>query len=357
MRIHGERFEDPLEQVEQGQTLVRFVAKALAGSESAYAKVIDEELKLFRYFDPKYFYHDFLSPENRPVLFRDFVARARSHGLQYLGDSTLGEMLTSSLPAEIASALSRLAGDVATMGQYLDLVRGTGFRRTLLCHEGIDLKRELSGEDLHGVRIAILGEITAETDLKSDAPVTWRSSDGTEVHVTGPIGKAAMLRLAASAPEEIEFDDLRDRARELLGAARDDADEIKALGGVVLHAHGVGLLDLSPRDRGLFGRITDRPVADPLIRLEAARKLSYTTNRRHETVALTPFDHEILPLLDGAHEHGAIRAAVRTAVVEGRLTVTVEGSQAREAGAIAEAVDENVARRLEQIRASAFLVG
>src|SRR5262245_41172941 len=46
MRIHGERFEDPLEQVEQGQTLVRFIAKALEGSDSAYAKVLQEEKRL-----------------------------------------------------------------------------------------------------------------------------------------------------------------------------------------------------------------------------------------------------------------------------------------------------------------------
>lgn len=357
MRIHGETFTDPMEQVAQGKALVRFIAQNLEHSQSAYAAALREEARLLESHEERYLYHDFLSPENRPVLFRDFVARAAAHGLQYLGDASLGEMLSANLPSAAAETIAKVAPDVVAMEQYMDLVRGTGFRRSLLCRDRIPLKRSLSGEDLRGLRAGCLVEITAGGDDQAEgAPVVFSGPEASRVHVTSRLGKAALRHLISRAPREIEFESLCAAARDLAHDAPEPSQDVSTLGNVILHAYGAGLVDLVARDRGIVSTISPRPEVDRLIRLDAARGKEITTNRRHEAMLLTPFDREMAPLLDGTRDAEGVLQALERAVSEGRITVTVDGG-GPSPGQIATALDECIRMRLEAFRRAACLAG
>ncbi len=131
MRVHAEAFTDPTEQVEQAKAFVKFV-HGFVQPDNAWAAALGRAVKMIDNFTDGYFFHDFLAPVNDPMLFRDFVARAERVGLQYLGDAVFGEMLPTRLPDEVRGTLQRVAKDIVSMEQYMDLVRGTAFRRSLL---------------------------------------------------------------------------------------------------------------------------------------------------------------------------------------------------------------------------------
>lgn len=57
---------------------------------------------------------------NEPVYFHQFAERAGIHGLQYLGESDFGTMLTSKFPKEVAETLSKINKNIVSTEQYMD---------------------------------------------------------------------------------------------------------------------------------------------------------------------------------------------------------------------------------------------
>jgi len=135
LRVHGERFEAPLDQVNQGVSFVNFLAGHLEAAGGAYGKALKMNLDFLKEQATNYVYHDFLSPVNAPCLFRDFMVEAQP--LQFLGEAEFGEMFISSLPEPLRTTLNQISSDILSNEQYIDLVRCRTFRRTLLCHPSI----------------------------------------------------------------------------------------------------------------------------------------------------------------------------------------------------------------------------
>jgi len=62
------------------------------------------------------------------------VERAQAHGLRFLGESLIRQMVPGNYPPEIEQVLQRLANDIVHMEQYMDFIRNRMFRQSLLCH-------------------------------------------------------------------------------------------------------------------------------------------------------------------------------------------------------------------------------
>ncbi|NIO41969.1 MAG: hypothetical protein GTO41_18465, partial [Burkholderiales bacterium] len=93
-----------------------------------------------------------LEGTNEPVYFHQFIARAESHGLQYLGEAELSIMATSNFPDHIEETLRRISRDTIQIEQYMDFLRNRTYRQTLLCHKELAIDRSLSprlAEQLH----------------------------------------------------------------------------------------------------------------------------------------------------------------------------------------------------------------
>lgn len=358
MRVHAEQFSDPMEQVRQGQALVKFFAGATEGSKAPYAAVLATASRMIDKHDTSYFFHDFLSPENEPLLFQDFVALAEQHELGYLGDAMLGEMMPGAVSEGVLEVLNRIAPNLIRLEQYLDLIRGTSFRRSLLIHSEVELKRNLGAADLKGLYVTIHGGPSeGEIDVTNHDPVTFEANDGTEVTVGSPVGKAALLQLYAHRPIAMPFEALLDAALGWLDDPPTIEDATETLGGVLIHAYGAGLVDIVGRDRGMVNVLSDRPLADPYARHCAALGRDSVTNRRHEVVGCSRFDRELLKLLDGTRTVQQLRAALLSLIHEGVLTVKIDGEARTEPDVLEEALDTMLPARLDRLLRSAMLIG
>ena len=91
---------------------------------------------------------------NDPIYFHQFVERAAKHGLQYLAESDLPAMMPVHLPAEATGLLNQLAGDVIHLQQYLDFLKNTRFRQSLLCHQGREIDKARHPERLFDLLVS-----------------------------------------------------------------------------------------------------------------------------------------------------------------------------------------------------------
>jgi SAM-dependent methyltransferase len=226
--------------------------------------------------------HDDLADHFSCSWFATFAEHAARHQLGYVGEADLYGLRSEMLPAEVEPELWRLAdGDRIAFENYTDLLTVRHFRQSVLCHAehapaGVEPVPELT-ERLHWAALANADPL--EVGLLADA----------------------YAELARLGSRTLGFDDLRER----LGADR--------------HELAVALLDGFRRERLLPhaaplswpSEPSERPVASPLARWQAARdepltSLAYTTIRMEEPAARL-----LVTLLDGTRDAAAIRAELK----------------------------------------------
>jgi SAM-dependent methyltransferase/methyltransferase-like protein len=355
MRVHAEGFDEPLEQARQGMAILRFFAEH-SPERSPYGQVLRQQAAMTERYSDAYFFHDLLSPVNEPLLLRDFVAQARDAKLAYLGDADLGLMMTTHLPAEVRATLDKVSHDLIALEQHLDLLRGTSFRRTLLCHPHAQLSRELGPDRLAGLWVSMAGKPREQhVDLQTDDPAVFDTYDLQPVTVTDRIGKAALIRLSTVHPRSLPVRELFDLATAWAATPEGDPVEFDKLAGVLLHSFAVGLIDLLPRDRGEPEALPERPEVERLARVMAAAGEDSVANRRHEMVPLTRMDTVLIGLCDGTRDEAALLDALCEACADGRLTVKVEGEPTLDAEVIRDAMGKALPDRLDRLRRTSLL--
>jgi hypothetical protein len=186
-------------------------------------------------------FHDDLAMVNDPVWFRDFVAHAGRHGLQFLGE------------AQRASRRYSIEEE-----QYRDFTVMRSFRQSLLCREEVRLNRE--------VRPALMPRFLFSLTRSE------------------PVDSPLTAALADAYPLPLPFDELLPY----------DTDLAAALFGLWER----GAVNLHVFDFPSEETVTPRPCATKLARYQAARS-RFVTNVCHCLVELDDSDRELLQRLDG----------------------------------------------------------
>jgi methyltransferase-like protein len=343
LRVHGERFEAPLDQVNQGVSFVNFLAGHLEAAGGAYGKALKMNLDFLKEQATNYVYHDFLSPVNAPCLFRDFMVEAQP--LQFLGEAEFGEMFISSLPEPLRTTLNQISSDILSNEQYIDLVRCRTFRRTLLCHPSIQLNREIQSRALHPLYVSRgtwpAGGIVAQIPLILEA-------GGITLTLHAPEAVAAFQVLNDLEEESIAYPDLVARAN----SSADDSGIASAL----IHAYTHGIVLLFPRQQRIQIQPSHTPTVDPWIRYQIAIGERRVVNLRHRTVALDRFDAEVLPFVDGTRSATDLEQVVLKHIQAGRLEFLVAQPEALTPEQVSDAIRRVVRSRLDTWGRSAFLL-
>ncbi|MGC6492129.1 MAG: methyltransferase regulatory domain-containing protein [Myxococcota bacterium] len=354
LRWHGEQFRDPAEQVEQGKALLGFFAEHLKDNPAGYAQVMQHQAAMMRGFSDAYVFHDFLSPENTPFRLVDVVQQAENHELQYLGDAELGQMLPEGLPDALHATLDRIAPDLVRLEQYLDLLRGTSFRRSLFCHADRTLTRALTTESLSGLRLECGGQSCDEqVDLAQPTPRAFATGDGTELTVQDGGAQAALLYLISCYPMSAPTDLIMSTAQQWLG---DTPLHRQRVGGALIRAHAAGLVDLVGRARVTLDRVPERPRVSTWVRYAVDQGAEQAANLRHEVVPLDRFERVLVRHCDGSRTLEQLIERVEAAVLSGELELTVDGTATSEPEIIRSGVAALVPRKLERLRRRAILV-
>ena len=123
------REPDASTRVGQARTLLAFLSETIEGQQSPYANLLRNELELVAKNPDPYLFHEHLEEHNSPMFFHQFIERARSQHLQFLGESILPSMVISNLPPRAVATLSQLTSDLCEHNQYMDFATNRMFRQ------------------------------------------------------------------------------------------------------------------------------------------------------------------------------------------------------------------------------------
>jgi methyltransferase-like protein len=283
------------------------LAAAVATSPGELAKTLASEAERTLRYSDSGLIHDIMGDDYEPVYFRDFVARAASHGLAYVDDACVTDTWNTGLPEPVEEAVREMAsGDSILWEQYLDLLRMRLFRRSLVGHNEAPIRNGWAIECAAGMYAAAnlsegaqrdTGEI--EFTAKSGATMTTRHAGVIEF----------LHRLGAVWPQALK---MKDNETEMaLMLFRRGFIDVRTVPGVAVRAG-------------------EKPLASPLARYQV-KKSPVITTLLHSTLEVSDeAAQQFLRLLDGtrdrealAHEMGCaseqVEAGLDTAAQHGLL--------------------------------------
>jgi methyltransferase-like protein len=198
--------------------------------------------------------------------------------------------------------------------QYQDFVDGYGFRRTLLCHDGLALQRSVDMDLVH--RFYLFGS-SAPVDeafcLTDASDMEFRTLDRQTLRVSHPVLKAAYLCLGRAWPRSFTFDELLGEASRLLDLSRTlspDSEEAHVLAVALYVVACSGEITFQVSRPSPTMTIGDRPLASALARKQAESD-RVVTNLLHQSVGLENEQAcRILQLLDGTRTFDELVAEI-----------------------------------------------
>jgi SAM-dependent methyltransferase len=344
MRFHARHFQEPAEKIQQARGILQFLARARS-EPNAYTAALQSEVdRVVKYADTA-FYHDDLSDINRSFYFYEFVRDAERHDLRFVGESSPNEVDPDKVTPETLQRLSELeSADETTREQYKDFVLGCGFRRTLVCHKEVPLAPNR------------LAEVVKELFLSCDAsPVdepaggtVFRQRKGGELASMHPPIIAALRRICDEWPCATSFD-------AAFGAS--GMSDCGLLTEVLLKAYESGVVQLHTIPRIVVNRVSQRPIASTLARLQAIRG-ELVTCQLHKLIRLAdPLSKRLVTLLDGTRDQGAILEELLEFARSGQVELRDNERLLTDPAEIDSVIRRRVPEVLQALAREAMLVG
>jgi|SRR5579859_64347 len=296
IHFHEKRGSAEGDRVKQARQVVECILQA-AEPGSPWKSVLEKEFeKNFKRAD-NFVYHDDLSECFAPLSLGEFAQRAAGAGLQYLSEAELSDLSAPQLSAEADAALNSLAnGDALAYQQYLDFAQCRRFRRTLLCHADVPLRREGIPERMRNVLIASPMHSSPNQPDGTVEFLDFRSPGA--IKTNNPVLIAAIRRLERIWPHAEKFADFQ---AAVLGPIPEAlrAEVAAELANAMLKLAANNLVDFRLYHVRVAERLSEKPIASLLARL-MVRESSLVTTMLHANLKLEDENaRKLLELLDG----------------------------------------------------------
>ena len=345
----------------QARAVLEFLAKAAGDEPTAYARLLKAEADSILRLPDGYIYHEYFENENRPQYFHEFVSQISRFDLQYLGEAAPASMFSGNFGSQVEKHLQGLAFDLIAGEQHLDLLRNRGFRQSLICHAEIPLSRVITPQSV--ADLYFFGRVAPQNpaiDLRARGTETFVAAGGLTLSTSAPALKAALYHLNQEWPRAFTLDELLLVAAELVGV-RDGSmpppqQAREALGQNLAKCVANGLLEVSGSPDGFVTKISERPLASRLARVEAYVG-GRVTNRRHELIDVDGATRNLLPHLDGNRDRQALIQDLIEAVDRGDVSILVGGLPAKQGEPVVKILEETLDQSLQKLANNALLIG
>lgn len=346
MRFHVSCFESPVDKIGQARGLLRFLSESRAQPDY-YIEAIRAEFERTVKYTDEAFFHDDLSEVNRPFYFHEFIADAKRHGLQFVGEANANELNSEKLTPEAAKRMDELeAADEIVREQFKDFLRGCGFRQTLLCHAELELAPDVLVERIPQLYTMCDAVRAEKVTSDGDSIAVFRRAGGDEIETTHPLIAAAFAFLCSQCPRSVSFKELLETARTAVGAQPDtvsEADDTMTLAKALGKAYRAGSLLLNVFPPQVVNWVGDRPAISELARLQLRRGISATNQLHISRKFPDPLSRQLVLFLDGIRDQETL---ARDLIEFAKST----GAMVYENGARVESLDELPAVVERQLR-------
>jgi len=339
------------ERVAQARRILAQIAEQTSET-TPYGVFLRNEVKRLKQLPAAYILGEFLSPDNTPMPFHAFVARARQHRLRFLCEADLGSSAGEMLyPAAAERLKAQAGGDRLAEEQHKDFVSGRPFRRSVLTkieHSGRAQVDALPDPNrLSGLYVA--SRLTPDASAR-EGHVRFRDAEGRAIETEDAVVGHALARLAAAYPSHVPVEELISSSPADEGLPQVVVREriCRALFALVMTQQATFSTLATPT-----GRADDlRPKVWPLARLEAAARQPWLTSLTHEPIPTSSVSTDLIAHLDGSLDRPALQALLVTWFRQGKLGQS-PAANADDNGV--EAARDYLARALGHLAQSALL--
>ncbi len=251
--------------------------------------------------------HDELEEVNRPFYLREFVDQCQAAGLQYLGDTEFASMMAANIPENAASLIQASARSRVEAEQYMDFVRNRMFRRSLVCHQAVQLAGKPSMQTVAALSLSSNAHSeTVERPAGASPARKYVSPDGSSLSTDHPVTIAGFDYLHTVWPRRIPFTALLAEATRQVGGvwtgrSKENLRDAQVLAANVLKAYSISpvLIELHRHTPDLATTLSPRPVASQWARWQVRQNSRSICNLLHKRVLLDEPDCYLLVRLDG----------------------------------------------------------
>jgi len=316
MLFHTSHLAGAKEKISQARSIMKFLSEA-SDAESVHGAVMRDQYNRVTKMKDEVLFHDDLNEITEAFLLHQVVEQARQQGLQYLSDAVFSRRNIAKYPESVRTVLQQFPDEeFMARDQYQDFIDGIGFRRTLLCHDTVSLRRDIDKDFVRRFALFAATEPVDENYCLTDmSEVQFQTSEGTKLRLSQPVLKSAYLCLGRAWPRAMDFDELLVEAGKMLeeaGAALPSKeDELLLVESLCFLAYSGEVSFLQSRPR-LTRSVSDRPMASQLARKQSESGL-LVTNLLHQTVRLEDeTGAAILRLLDGTRNFDGLVADIES---------------------------------------------
>lgn len=321
MLFHTRQIADPSQRLGHAKGMVEYMQQ-IARPGSMFKHVVDAEAEAVANGSDSYLLHEYLEEHNRPCYFREFAGRALNHGLGYLGDGMLASMFPANLGEDAAQRLNNVAHNQVDLEQYMDFLNNRVFRQTLLVHADAQerMRRDLGREQLQ--QLAFYAGFHQQLDERGEpvTPPTWLGLWGGTIQPGTALQHRLVELFNAACPGSLSAATLEAEMRAVAEREGQSPDAAEQELYMVLRALiARGMVRIRTRAQQVARTPGAQPVADWLVRQDAAMGRAVTTGPLHEPTPLNIVELLVLPLLDGTHARAALVDHLVTAEREERI--------------------------------------
>ncbi len=325
MRFRTRHIADPKERVNTALDLLKTMLDATAESKGVH----DVQLRFFgktlqRLSDvSSYLLHDYMEADNDPMYFHQFAGALKKHDLQYICDAEQADFDLDSLPAEAAATFEKISEHAIDVEQYVDFLKNTRFRRSLICRDAIKVNSAFSLERMkHLFAASDVVPVLNSPDSPIEQATAFRTSGGRQFKTEHHLAQVTLRKLSEIKPCTIDIPSL---VQAVAKAAPSELErnlhkQTEKIGHVVYTLFFNGVVELLAAPRRCVTQISDRPTASPIARLLAPSRR--VTNLCHRTIVM---DDDmacfVLAHLDGTRNREALLNLMLESVRSGRVVI------------------------------------
>ena len=303
LRLHIDRVEGARARLDRARELAAALAEP-GTTQNKTDALLRAEFKRVAPLPDCVLYHDDLAEPNDPVYFREFVAHAGRHGLEFVAEAQLWASASVGVAPSMLRLLTGL--DRLEREQYLDFAHLRRFRQSLLCRA-----KSATGFQLAPERLASM-QITASTALLRAAadgkPLVDPAQPDAPAGAEAEALRALFEWLVAIAPQTVSLAEIEERLQ--WPPISVGAPSPRSVEAIIADACLKGLLMLQLHPPTLVSLAGERPVASAVSRWQAGRGV-WVTNLWHETIQVRDQAAlRLLTLLDGSRTRTEIATAM-----------------------------------------------
>ncbi len=316
MVLHAGQESDPQNRVTRARWIMKFL-KDHTNSSTMWGQVFQREAETVGRLADDYIAHEFLEGTNEPMTFTAFVDQAAAHGLAYLGDADIAQMIPENLPAETAASLREMCGgQVIAVEQYMDIVTGRTFRQSLLVRQAqaAHISRLLDPERLEGAHLIANRELKRQQ--RADGIALYADPAGRTISTNQGCLAQALDMLINKLPASVQLPDVLQHC-----STEQEQDFVK---GALIKMLQSGMIMLSTEPLHCLPEVSQAPMGSNLSRIDAQHGLQ-VVNASHEGVQLGLVAQILMPHLDGTKSFDELVELVLKAIADGQLSLQRNG--------------------------------